>query len=309
MKYQGICIIGAGYMAKEYLKVLKSKKIICDGIFSRTKIKCINLKKKFNIKKIYNSIDEINSCNKIKYLIIAVNEISVFEIVKKLKLNKYIILCEKPVGINLNESIKIFKILKKKQKNFFVALNRRFYSSTIKAKKLVENFPGKRFLQINDQQFQRSKNSIINKNYMYCNSVHLIDYINFFIRGRIKKVKYINQMKYKKFSKTIVQMTFTSGDEVIYHCVWNGPGAWSINIYQKKQRCELKPLEVLNYEKIHKYNLKRKIFRKTANDINFKPGINIMVKEFLKSIKKKSHQLTSFEDYLKTVKIIKKIYV
>ena len=31
-----IAIIGAGYMAEEYLKVFASKKIQCQGIYSRT---------------------------------------------------------------------------------------------------------------------------------------------------------------------------------------------------------------------------------------------------------------------------------
>ena len=30
-----IAIIGAGYMAEEYLKVLVNKKVYCEGIFSR----------------------------------------------------------------------------------------------------------------------------------------------------------------------------------------------------------------------------------------------------------------------------------
>ena len=41
-----IAIIGAGYMAEEYLKVFASKKIICEAIYSRTKIKSKKLKKR-----------------------------------------------------------------------------------------------------------------------------------------------------------------------------------------------------------------------------------------------------------------------
>ena len=41
-----IAIIGAGYMAEEYLKVLSKKKIWCEAIYSTTLSKCERLKKK-----------------------------------------------------------------------------------------------------------------------------------------------------------------------------------------------------------------------------------------------------------------------
>ena len=46
-----IAIIGAGYMAEEYLKVLSKKKIWCEAIYSTTLSKCERLKKNIKLEK------------------------------------------------------------------------------------------------------------------------------------------------------------------------------------------------------------------------------------------------------------------
>ena len=85
---------------------------------------------------------------------------------------------------------------------------------------------------------------------MYCNSVHLIDYIRIFARGRLRKVSKIKKFNDNKFSETISKLYFSSKDEVLYHCNWNSPGSWSVNIVQQNNRCELSPLEELMEEKL-----------------------------------------------------------
>ena len=304
-----IAILGAGYMAEEYLKVLAKKNIYCETIFSRTLSKCKRLKKKYKIKQISKSLDEFNANKEIQAIIITVNEISTFSILKQLDLSRYKILCEKPVGIDFDETKKILSLLKKNKKNFFVSLNRRFYGSTIKAKNIVNKFKGKRFISIRDQQLQDTGSSILNQRVMYCNSVHLIDYINLYARGEIVKIQRLKNLKNNQFSENITRLTFSSKDEVIYHCNWNSSGIWSVNIIQENQRCEMKPLESLVHEKIIKGKRKRIIFKATQEDNNFKPGLFLQVNEYLKMLTNKKHKLVNLKDYFETVKIIKKIYV
>ena len=45
-----IAILGAGYMAEEYLKVLAKRNIFCETIYSRTLSKCQKLKKSIKLK-------------------------------------------------------------------------------------------------------------------------------------------------------------------------------------------------------------------------------------------------------------------
>lgn len=307
-KNYNICLIGAGYMAEEYLKVLSDKKLNCLGIHSRTISKINYLKKKYNIKKIFKDIREINNSEEIDSIIIAVNETSTFKILKKLNLKKFKILCEKPVGVNYEESQKILKLIKKNRSNFFVSMNRRYFNSTIKAKNYVKKKFGKRFIYINDQQIQNRKKASINKQMMYGNSVHLIDYINMFGRGSLKKIIKIKKYEFRKMSETISKVFFSSGDEVLYTCNWNSAGAWSVNIIQDNQRCELKPLENLTHEELINGKRIRKNYDVKGYDIKFKPGLYLLITEFLKMLDGKRFNLISFKKYFKTVEIIKKIY-
>jgi predicted dehydrogenase len=302
-----IAIIGAGYMAEEYLKVLSKKKIHCEAIFSRTLSKSKVLKKKYNIKKIYNSLDDLKNNDQIKALIIAVNSESTKNIIDNLDIIKYRILCEKPIGINFEETKKIISEIK--NKHFYVALNRRFYSSNLSAINFVNKNKGKRLISIRDQELQNSKTKIYNKNLMYSNSVHLIDYINIYARGKLIKIQRIKKFRDNKFSENLTRLIFSSRDEVLYHCNWNSPGPWSVNIIQKNHSIEMKPLEALTQEKLLNNKRYRIYHNKSKVDRIFKPGLFLQVSEFLKMLNNKKHKLVNLKDYFNTVKLIKKIYV
>lgn len=302
-----IAIIGAGYMAEEYLKVFSKKKIILEAIYSRTITKSEILRKKYKIKKIYKSLNDFKKDNVINALIITVNPESLQRLLNSLDIFKYRILCEKPVGINFEQTKKI--ISKVKNKHFYVALNRRFYTSNIKAYNLLNKNKGKRLISIRDQELQNSKSKLYNKNLMYWNSVHLIDYINIYARGKLVKIKRLKKFNDNKFSENISRLIFSSQDEVLYHCNWNSPGPWSINIIRKNDSVEMKPLENLVQEKLVKGKRIRINHNKSKVDTKFKPGLLYQVNNYLKMLNDKKHKLVKLNDYFNTVKLIKKLYV
>jgi predicted dehydrogenase len=302
-----VAIIGAGYMAEEYLKVFSKKKIHCEAIFSRTLSKSKILKKKYNIKKIYKSLNDLKNDNKINALIIVVNAESTQNLINNLDIHKYRVLCEKPVGINFEETKKI--ISKIKNKHFYVALNRRFYGSNLKANNLINKNKGKRFISIRDQEMQNFKSKNVNKNLMYCNSVHLIDYINIYARGKLLKIQRLKKFKNNKFSENLTRLVFSSKDEVLYHCNWNSPGPWSVNIIQKNHSIEMKPLENLVQEKLIENQRIKIFYNKSKIDCKFKPGLFYQVSEFLRMLNNEKHKLVNLKEYFNTVKLIKKIYV
>ena len=222
-------------------------------------------------------------------------------------------LIEKPLGINYLQSKKIQKLLSRKN-YFFVSLNRRFFNSTLEFKKNLASSKDKYHFIINDQQDllhaeRIGKDPKVIKNYMYANSVHLIDLIKFFIKSKVNKVvnKIIKVSKKKKiyFSK----INFANGSSVFYICKWNIPGKWSIEDYSKKIILSLKPIEKLYYKSENK---KTTLFiSKNKDDYLFKPGLKKIIDEFIYFInnkKFKKNKLTSIFEYIQTVKLIKKIY-
>ena len=138
-----VVIIGAGYMAEEYIRVIKSfKNLKTYGIYSRTNSKAKNLSKKYKIKKIFNSIKELRKDKKIDILIISVSAENNNKICKSFLDTKFLILLEKPIGLNIKEATKLINLVKKYKSRAFVALNRRFYDSTLDLKNRIKKIKG-----------------------------------------------------------------------------------------------------------------------------------------------------------------------
>jgi predicted dehydrogenase len=195
LKKTKIAIIGAGEMANEYLKVLsKYKHVEVVGIYNRTLSKSLKLKKKFKIKQIFKKIDEMYEISKPAGVIVAISPDKLNQRKKEIFNQNIKYLVEKPIGLNQKESLKIYKFARKNKIEIYVGLNRRFYASTkYLIKKIKNRNLEKRIVEIEDQQEQIINRKIFSKkildNYMYVNSIHLIDYYNFLCRGKLIKIK------------------------------------------------------------------------------------------------------------------------
>lgn len=307
-----ICFVGAGRMTKEHLKVFsKIKNIKIAGITSRTIKKAKILQKNYPELIIYKSLNKMLLDLKPDGVVVSVSENSLKKLCRILFKFKCALLIEKPIGCNIRQNLNILSQMKKyKKKNCYVALNRRFFDSTLKLVDELKKDRGKRTIYINDQQYNLQsiyphKEKIVIKNMMYANSVHLLDYINILGRGKIKTVQ-TNISKEKKQSFLCSNIIMTSGDKVNYNAIWNTPGRWGIRIFTDNFFYELSPLETLKIFDLKK--LKTKKFKNGLNDINFKPGFMLQAIDFVKMIKKKSHSLIDIEDNFNTTKLINKIY-
>ena len=246
-----LVVIGAGYMANEYLKTIRSfNDINLFGIFSRTESKAVKLAKKYKIKKIFKSLKEIKECKECDVLIISVSAENNNKLCKLFINTKFLILIEKPIGLNFKESKQIINLANKSRSKTFVALNRRFYDSTIDLKNKIHKKKGKRIVEVFDSQnksiFRKLKKDkkIINS-LMYANSIHLIDYFDLFCRGSVNKVISFKTER-KNPSLVISKIQFNSGDTGIYYATWNRYSRWKIKItVNNKIEWVMQPLETL----------------------------------------------------------------
>lgn len=310
MQKLNVAIIGSGNMAQQHLNAINSFKefnVIC--VLGRNKNKLKNFAKRNLIKNYLFDIDLAYKKFRPDIVVVAISEISLIKVIGKIIKYPWLCLCEKPVGLNYSESLAIYKKIKKfKKKNFFVSLNRRFYYGTLYAKKILKNFKGKIEIYINDQLDRnmlkrlKVKKKIIN-NYMYAYSVHLIDYINFFCRGKLVSIKNINLLN-KKPKILISKIKFSSGDKVTYTVVYDVMSPWYVVIKANKKIIAMKPLENFFLSN------KKEIFDKGINliDKKFKPGLKRQAFQILNYFNKKKYYLTPIQNYLKTVSLIKKIY-
>ena len=186
----------------------------------------------------------------------------------------------------MEDSKKILKL--QKNKNFFpfIALNRRYYSSVLSAKKIITKDNSSRIIQIHDQENtllakKLGKPLKVVKNWMFANSIHLIDFAYQFGRGEIiniQKTKKINIFKDGTFNTVIY---FDSGDVVYYNFFWNRPAPWCVQISTRNFFIELKPLENMSY--ISKDSRKWRSTKISNFDKIYKPGIYLMLKNILKN--------------------------
>lgn len=304
-----IAFIGAGKMANEHLKVFSNiSQVQIAGIFSRTKKKAEILCKKFKSLEYYESIDDLYKNTKADLVVITVSVENIKAVCMVASKYDWKCLVEKPFGYNFNETKYLFKNIKKKNQ-FFLALNRNFYNSTQQILKMLNMDNSKRLINIVDNQMTKNNKDYpikVIKNFMYANSIHLVDFVRIFARGKLTQVKTNFKIKTKyshSFSKTLL---FTSGDRVIFTSYWERPAPWSLSVSTDNYFFDMKPLEnlqILDLKKKKKLNIKN-----LKNEKIYKAGLMKQAIEMIKKLKNSNHFFPGIKEAMYTTKLINKIF-
>ena len=303
-----VAFIGSGPMIEEHLKVFSTMpNVILSGIYSRRFRNLKKLSQKFKILNVCNSIDSLYNKTNADLVIIAIKEDFISKICIKAIKFPWKLFIDKNLGLNFEETLIIKKKLNEKNKIFF-GFNRKFYSSTLNAKEILNNESSSRIITINDQInlniFCKKKGRKVAKNYMYTSSIHLIDYIRIFARGKINKILMHKNIIKKQFITG--KIFFSSGDVIIYNNLINRPGPWGINISTKKYYLSMQPLEQLRVR--NNFDNKEDLIKITNNDKSFKPGLKIQNETLINNIVNNKFTIAGIEDIFFTTKLIKKIF-
>lgn len=307
-----VVIVGAGYMALEHAKAFSSIddfKIV--GICSRTQEKAISLAAQYNTQ-VFNSIAEMYAQTKADLVIVAVQELSMFSVCKETFKYPWLCFLEKPVGHNYKEAGEIISLAREMNHKPYVALNRRSYSSTRNALEyLKEADIDTRLVSVLDQQDMRAalemgQPKLVVSNYMFANSIHLIDYFNIFCRGEVETVEPTVPWNENNPDYVIATIRYNSGDIGLYQCTWNGPGPWSLSITNSKHRLEMRPLETLKVQ--NKGERQMKEIPIDAIDLTYKPGLYYQALQILNHFKEKQVSLATLDDATSSMKLCSMIY-
>ena len=306
-----IGLVGSGYMASEYLKASEAVKgIDFVSIFSRNKETASALAKKFGVSKIASSVEDFLEL-KLDFIVVCVPELATFEIIKTFSKVGVPLLVEKPVGLTLAEALEIENYAKVSSTQIFAALNRRFYGSSQNVFKEIAASSEKRFIQVNDQEdtvaaIAAGQPQQVVDNWMFANSIHIIDYIAVVCRGeptiQYKKVTPLTENAFVLHASVV----FSSGDEALYICYWNVPGGWSVNISTASKNWQLSPLEVARSRNLGDRQYTQ--FEPDSIDSSYKPGLVRILFELEKCSKSQKHSLTSMAEVNRTMKLIDLIY-
>jgi predicted dehydrogenase len=304
---KSIALIGSGYMGREYAKALKG-----GGLFNLTGVlkssRAQALANDYSISLVAHNIEELYQETKADAVIVAVPELVTREVMFEVLKYPWIVLLEKPPGYLPSIAQEIFDEASSLSKEVYVALNRRFYSSTNAALELVK---GERHLIIQDQEDQNVALSIgqpkeVVDAWMYANSIHIIDYALLFCRGEIISVRQIQGLNPYKPSIVRSEIRFSSGDTATYIGVWQMPGPWAVQILTESARYELKPLEMLSIQN----RGERQSISVPVDilDTEFKPGLRRMLEELYKAVIKEEHRLPPLSEGIKLMNLIERMF-
>lgn len=307
-----IAIVGAGYMAREHAKAFAGLPgVELAGIYSRSPERAQALADQYAIRSVYGTLDALYHGTKADIVVVAVNELAVAEVCADVFRYPWLSLIEKPVGYNLAVAREIAAQAKSFGRRAHVALNRRHYSSTRAVLADVGLVDEPRLVHVFDQEnpqaaLEGGSPSQIVENWMYANSIHVIDYLKLFCRGEIETVDRVIPWVPADPRFVLTKIVFTSGDIGIYEAVWNAPGPWAVTVTTRAKRWEMRPLEQAS---IQLYKSRRlEPMDLDARDAEFKPGLRLQAEDTLRAFRGEPNSLPTLEDGLATMELVGMIY-
>ena len=304
-----LAILGAGAMAREHIKAfLDVPGVSIAEIWNRTRTKGQMLARQFGVPLVADSVEDLYVRTRADLAIVAVYETAISPIMKQALAHPWAILMEKPVGLDLQEGEDIAAAAKSRQ--VYVGLNRRFLSSTQAVLADLAGDPAPRFIHVQDQQSletarQIGHADIVVRNWMYANSIHLIDYFCSLGRGVITEVARVAPWQPEHPGVVLTKIAFASGDIGLYEEIWNGPGPWACSVTTPRRRWEMRPLELAKYQNAGERNLNP--VSPHAWDSDFKPGFRLQAQRVTGAVRGNQGAVV-LDDALRTMRLIDAIF-
>jgi predicted dehydrogenase len=220
---------------------------------------------------------------------------------------------EKPVGIDLCDAQEVAAAARSTRGNsnrIYVGLNRRFLASTQAALSDLGGDPGSRFIHVQDQQSLEAARQLghaepVVRNWMYTNSIHLIDYFYIFGRGEVTEVTQIAPWQPENPAVVLAKVRFASGDIGLYEGIWNGPGPWACTVTTPRRRWEMRPLERASYQNAGERTLNT--VEGHPWDAAFKPGLRLQAQRVAEAVRG-AEQAVTLEQGVLTMGLVHAIY-
>lgn len=283
-----IWIIGAGTIASEYAKVLKSlgKEIIVIGrgeesarkFYETTAIKPITGGLQAFLDSKPQIPEKVINCVQSRYLASTSIEL--------VKYGVKDILSEKP-GFYPEEMEEINNVVRKSGANLFIAYNRRFFSSVLAAEDIIKkdggllsfNFEFTEWKSVFDKFPESRKGEL--RHHFLGNSTHVVD-LAFFLGGEPSKISCYSNGTVGWHTPANFSGAGETKEGVLFsYCAnWNAPGRWAVELLTAKHRIYLKPMEQLQLQDIATV----KVYPVEIDDHldkEFKPGFYLETKAFL----------------------------
>jgi predicted dehydrogenase len=293
-------LIGGGYMAREYMKVLRSQSIdVVAFTTSRINQNSKKFQSDFNIPMHYVSWKKMLQSEILDGLIVAAPTAATHFIIQDLTNLSLPILIEKPGALN---SLRFSKYRSWKNQSIYFGYNRRFYDSVIEFKKISDNSEG--FFKFDLIQGLQATKDQIRKDLIEV-AVHFIDLLNHLIPQNTLT------LKISDFTKSNYIFTIRNSEQQIcgmFTLNFGGIRNHSITFEARDIYVQLSPIEKIQIvnslkeiEPTDKVPIRRYVPHYNEypggkiifSDSVFKPGLAQQVKEFIAIINEVKSPLSS----------------
>ena len=305
-----IAIVGAGYMATEHARAFAAQpdtRIV--GVASRTRERAERLAEPYGAA-VFDDVEALWRETGADAVVVAVSELAMADVCEAAFRHPWACLLEKPVGVDLADARNIQQSAKRAGARAWVALNRRSYASTRAALARIDA-TGRRLVTVLDQQDMESARSLgtpeaVVRNYMFANSIHVIDYFQVFCRGVLTSVDVTAPWTPDDPSHVIASLQWSSGDRGVYQALWNGPGPWAVTVATPAARFEMRPLESLTVQ----VRGERRVTAVEPDpvDTEFKPGLHRQAAEFISASKGEANDLATLDAATESMALCAAIY-
>jgi predicted dehydrogenase len=299
-------------MAEEHMRAFASlPDVTIAGVYSRTRARAEKLAAVHNMQ-VCDSVSDLYAKTRADIVVVTVIELSMAEVATACFEHPWTVLLEKPAGYDLADATRIRDASDRAGRRTFVAFNRRAYFSTRQALELLKGSSSERFIKVIDQQDQQSamevnkQPELVARNYMFANSIHLIDYFRALGRGEVAGVEPIVPWKPQRPGLVLAKINFTSGDVGLYEGIWNGPGPWIVTVNTPEQRIELRPLEKISVQ----LRGTRAVTTPDidADDTTYKPGLRYQATQAVAAARGQPANLATIADSWLSMKLVADIF-
>jgi predicted dehydrogenase len=197
------------------------------------------------------------------------------------------VLLEKPGGLNKAEILRIQQMAAKYKADVMIAYNRRFYASTTIARKLIAEDGGATSCTF---EFTEWAHKIVTETYapgvkeawFLANSSHVVD-LAIHLCGFPKEWRtwHGGSLSWHQSSARFCGAGITEqGVFFSYHADWQAPGRWGVEVLTRKRRFIFRPLEQLCIVQLGSTSMNDVVLDERL-DKEFKPGLHGQTKAFL----------------------------
>lgn len=276
-------------MAIDYAKVLQAQKMTFD-VIGRGAASAAAFKEKTGVSVHQGGLqawlDQENQIPGAVIVAVGVEQLAEITVIL-LKHGVKRILVEKPAGLDLDEINRVAKEAEKQGAEVYVAYNRRFYASVIKAREIIASDGGVTSFTFEFTEWSHviaplDKDPRIKEQWFLANSTHVTD-LAFYLGGIPEKISCYTagSLPWHPLASIFSGAGLTeSGAIFSYHANWESPGRWGVEVLTRKHRLILRPLEKLQVQKIGSIHTEEMQIDDPF-DQEFKPGLYLQVEAFI----------------------------